>query len=486
MRTRLLLNTLPLLVIAVLALLALALHFNGLYGQDAHEYLRQSHALFGRLCGQSYLPESPGDREFGGGYPLAGAMLQFLGVDSIVALQAISILSAGAVLWLFEQLLRLLAPGANGRSRLLYAGLLLALTPALIRAGLTVMSDALGLALMMAALWQGLRVIELNRPQAAVSAAILGGWAVTTRFAAAGLLLPLAGVVAWRLIQKKKWGWLIAAGLFGSLAMLLHFWLKNGVETTALQHSLLQEWSPVHFFQRTFQTLNGTVRYTLPNGLYLFFPLAHPAFCLPLPGLFFLVKRTDFYLFSKKTLLACLVAYLLLLSGLPHQNVRYLLPAFVIVLLLLFPAWDRLVSYGLLYFKRLTLGFLAVIPATLLVGNAFFLAPVLARNRLETALAAELRPMLPCGSRLFAFDVDIALRSYLPDVQMQNLWVRRYDDFPEGSFLLFNEPALREQWAGQNPMLNWEHARRDFRLEEKKALPGGWVLYEIGTMNNDQ
>ena len=160
MRTRLLLNTLPLLVIAVLALLALALHFNGLYGQDAHEYLRQSHALFGRLCGQSYLPESPGDREFGGGYPLAGAMLQFLGVDSIVALQAISILSAGAVLWLFEQLLRLLAPGANGRSRLLYAGLLLALTPALIRAGLTVMSDALGLALMMAALWQGLRALQ--------------------------------------------------------------------------------------------------------------------------------------------------------------------------------------------------------------------------------------------------------------------------------------------------------------------------------------
>ena len=467
-------------MIALLAALAAMLHFNGLYGQDAHEYLRQSRALVGRLSGQAWAPEGLGDADFAGGYPLAGALLQMLGVEAVVAMQAVSVLSAGAVLWLFERLLRLLTPGTSSRSRLLYAGLLLALSPMLLRSGLVAMSDALGLALAMAALWQGLRAMESRHPEGAVYAAVFAVLAATTRFALAPLLLPMAIAVAWRMAKRGRWGWLAAAAVAAGLACVPHFWLKSGIETSFLQNGLLRNWSAAHFFQNTFHTPSGTLRYTFPNGLYLLFPLAHPAFCLLLPGLFRLAKRTDVHLFSKKMLLACLVLYLLLLGGLPHQNLRYLLPAYVVVLLLMFPAWDRMVSYGFYFFPRLTRGILAAVLAVQVVGAAFFLVPTLARCRLESALATELRPLLPPGATLFAFDVDVALRSYLPDIQIKNLWQQRYGRSDmAGQWLLFNEPALRQQWAGQNPMLNWAFAQQHFRLQPLRALPGGWTLYQM-------
>lgn len=477
------LKNLPLLMPVVLAALAMLLRFNGLYGQDAHEYLRQSRALFARLCGgQAQVSAGWGEADFAGGYPLAGALLQVLGMDAVLALQVVSVLSAGAVLWLFERLLRVLTPGTSRRSRWLYAALPLALSPLLLRSGLVVMSDAMGLALALAALWQGLLALEPRRRAGAVVwAAGLAVLAVTTRFALVALLLPLLAAVTWQLVQRGRWMWLLTATTAAGLALLPHFWVKNGAETAFLQHSLLQEWSLAHFFQSNFDTPSGTLRHTLPNALYLLFPLVQPAFCLLLPGLFFLVKRTDVRLFSKKILLVCLVAYLTLLGGLPHQNLRYLLPAYVVVLLLLFPAWDRMVAYGSYFFPRLTRGVLTATMAVQVLCAAFFLQPTLLRHRLEQTLAAELRPLLPSGATLFAFDVDVALRSYLPDIQHKNLWVRRYGqgDWTNGSFILFNEPALCEQWAGQNPMLNWAFVQRYFRLRPLRQLSGGWVLYEV-------
>lgn len=53
-----------------------------------------------------------------------------------------------------------------------------------------------------------------------------------------------------------------------------------------------------------------------------------------------------------------MLAYLVLLGGLPQQNTSLLLPAYALLLLLLFPAWDRFYCYGFIFFKKLTLGIL--------------------------------------------------------------------------------------------------------------------------------
>ncbi len=101
------------------------------------------------------------------------------------------------------------------------------------------------------------------------------------------------------------------------------------------------------------------------------------------------------------------------------------------------------------------------------------------RHNLEREVASALYAELPAGATLYAFDLDIALQTYLPGVALHNLWVQRYDTFPPGSYVLFNAPKLQTQWAGKNPMLNWERLRQHYDLAEIKRLPEGWTLYRV-------
>jgi len=413
-----------------------------------------------------------GEAEFAGGYPLAAALLRWLAPDAIVAMQLVSWLSAGLALWFFNQNLRLLSPGARAESRAVFTGLALALSPYFVRAGLTGMSDALGLALALGASWLGLRVMYKGRTPDAVAAAVLMAWAVTTRFGLAALLAPLAGGMLLMLWRRRNIRGIFAMTMAGIVAFLPHFWLKQGANV-----SIERDWSLLYFFQHTFSNDNGTVHYLLPNFLYLLYPLCHPGFCLLLPGLILLAKKTDWTLPSKKVLIACLAAYLLLLGGLPHQNLRFLLPAYALLLLLFFPAWDRMFAYGFYFFKRLTWSIIATALAVQLFASVKIIAPVLARNRLEVDIAKEIQTILPQNATVYAFDIDIALRSYLPDIQWKNMWIQQYDTFPDGSFVLFNEPLLRPQWQGRNPIINWEHLNQHKQLVLKKELPGGWKLF---------
>lgn len=463
----------------LLAVLSYLLDFNGLYGQDAHEFLRQSRQIFHRLQGMPVSASGMGDAEMAGGYPLLGALLQLTGLDAIRAMQLLTWLSAAAALWLFELNLRVLSPGAREESRWVYGGLMLALAPFLVRAGLSVMSDVTGLAFLLAALFFAAKVIELERYRYAVGFAVFAALAVNTRYALAALLaIPTLALVLelWRARRYRLLGLAVAAGL---LVFVPFIWVKTGVPRSPLGHSLLQDWSVFNLFRATFTTVSGTVHYFLPNIVYLFYPLAHPGFCLTLPALFLLGRRTDAALYAKRLLLFSVLLYLFFLGGLPLQNHRYLLPAYGILLLLLFPAWDRFFAYGLYFFKRLTYALLGLTLLCQMVSSVWHLRPLVARNHLERQVAGILSDTLPADAELFAFDLDIALQTYLPGVRFHNLWVKRYDTFPEGSFILFHEEKLRDQWAGRNPMLNWEQAKTGFELQQYRSLPEGWMLYRV-------
>jgi hypothetical protein len=197
-----------------------------------------------------------------------------------------------------------------------------------------------------------------------------------------------------------------------------------------------------------------------------------------LPGMFFLFKKTDLVLPAKKILLACIGVYLILLGGMPHQNLRHLLPAYVLLLLLLFPAWDRFYCYGFIFFRRLTSGLLAGAFVLQLLCLIKYMAPTISRSHLEKDVALRLKTILPPDATLYSFDLDVALHSYLPGIQFQNLWERRYPEFQSGSYVLFNE-ALRPQWQGQNPILNWDDLKTNYSLVLKAELPNGWSLWEI-------
>ena len=468
----------PFLLLLLLAAIAAGMHFNGLYGQDAHAYLWQSKAMYAYLFGGAVLPHNSDNTDFSIGYPLAGAMMRFVIGDPVLALQVVSALSFALSAWILERIIAMLSHGSRADSRLVFTLLAFGLAPVVVRSGLIVMSDSLGLAFTLAAFFFGLRWIEQGHGKDSVFTAVCIGLAVSVRIGQAGLLLPLALVVGWHLALRHRFKWAVLAVIAGCVVLLPHVLTDNSVLAHPFQHSALH-WLPAHFFQRRFQFENGLAEYSLPNFLYLAFPLMHPGFCLTLPGLLFFVKKTDIHLPAKKAILGCIGGYLLLLGGLPHQNLRFLLPVYALVLLLFFPAWDRLYCYGLHFFKRLTLLFLGLTLALQLVFCIRMMAPTWARNRLERTVAAEIRGLVPLGAVVYGFDLDIALRSYLPDVRFVNLWEKRYGDYPAGSFVLFNAPALRQQWDGQNPMLNWDFLQENYDLEVLKKLPEGWVLYAV-------
>ncbi|MEZ4941636.1 MAG: hypothetical protein R3D58_12225 [Saprospiraceae bacterium] len=479
MMHRSLLLFIPVFYFFLLSAISWLLDFNGLYGQDAHEYLRQSQVLVQRFLGERYPPAGPGEAELAGGYPLAGALLQLAGVAPVLAMQLVSWLAASASLFLFEALLRLLSPGTHIRSRWLYGLLGLGLAPYFVRAGLTAMSDALGLAVFLAALFFGLRCLERMHMRDLFGFAVFSAMAITTRYALVVLLFLPGLALLLELWRMRRFGVLAFFVVLGLLAFLPLWWLKAGAPASPLEHSLLQDWSAPNLFKKTFSQASGTVSYTVPNAVYLFFPVMHPGFCLVLPGLFLLFKKTDVQLYTKRLLALSLLVFLFFLGGLSHQNLRYLLPAYAVVLLLLFPAWDRFFAYGMYFFKRLTYALIGVALLCQLAFGLYVFRPVWKRHQMERAIARALEVEVRPGDVLYAFDVDIALKTYLPGVEFRNLYVLRYDTFPAGSFILFNAPGLRAQWAGKAPMLNWEYANTYFDLVELQRLAGGWSLYEV-------
>lgn len=101
-----------------MALISLLGHFNGLYGQDGHEYLRQSQAIFDRWNQGMITPATVGDAEFVKGYPLAGALLRYLVSDPILALQVVSWLAFAAAAFLSGAYFRPVGAWESGRQPL--------------------------------------------------------------------------------------------------------------------------------------------------------------------------------------------------------------------------------------------------------------------------------------------------------------------------------------------------------------------------------
>lgn len=465
----------PLIYGAVLAVFSLILGFNGLYGQDAHECLWQSRAIFALWQGRP-LP-AVGMMGDVGIYPVLGALLRGLVNSLTLALQFVNGLAAATCLSLFVAVLSALSYGAKNKSRWAYALLGLAISPTFFRASLVSAADTTGLAFAMAAFYGALKSLDDARSQWGIGAIVFAVWAVYTRYELAAWTLPLVLFLWGTMFQRRQWGMALAAVAAGLLAALPYFWLKMETGTLPLGHPLLQEWSWWHFFQREFDTANELLHYPLPNVLYLFFPLAHPAFCLFLPGLFFLAKKTDWTLPTKMLLIASSGIYLLLLGGIPVQNLHYLLPMYLTLLWLLFPAWDRLYCYGFIFFPRITTGVLALVLTVQVLACAAWVTPVLKRNWLERSVARVLKEKVPIGATIYSFDLDVALRNYLPEIVFINLREHRWVPIPNGSFVLFNE-NLRIQWADKNPVLNFfDPMQEDGRMQWVENMGHGWQLW---------
>ncbi|MCS7037271.1 MAG: hypothetical protein RMJ33_11725 [Saprospiraceae bacterium] len=256
----------------------------------------------------------------------------------------------------FEAALRALSPGVYARSRYLYMSIALVLSPvfwAAVRQAPALLG-AVGLVLWSVAFFA--RSMDSGQGGwvlAFVSAGVLASWLMPS------LLFVLAPLAVVLLSEHSRWRWVVVAGMVVGAAG----WVWGAGNGVLSGPAGLTAWSLRYFFIKP----DGT-----PNAALLWQPLVHPFFCLPLPGLLLLFKKTDVGLYARRALTFSMTALMLYFSGLYALTPLQLLPIYALLLLLLFPAWDRFFAYGSYFFPRLTRGLLAAAVAIQLMALIFF------------------------------------------------------------------------------------------------------------------
>jgi hypothetical protein len=261
------------------------------------------------------------------------------------------------ILLISERLTGITAYGCRADSRRWFTGVFLALSPVLMTSGHESVERVSGVLFSLFALYAAVEWWEGSSEKWILMLLLSGIYAIMNDVRLAGLLLPVT--VQLFVKTASRGNSYRSFAVVGSLFLLV--WVAS-----------------VYQFQRMswdVANLTGAGEVTgntgeVPGLLYIFYPLAHPWFCVLLPGLFLLYRKTDVVNPARRMLLAGAVCYLLLLGGLPGRELFALVPAYVILLIAVFPSWDRMYCYGLYFFRKtvwLTIGILILIQIMMVV-----------------------------------------------------------------------------------------------------------------------
>ncbi|HEX2617418.1 MAG TPA: glycosyltransferase family 39 protein, partial [Flavobacteriales bacterium] len=230
--------------------------YQGLNGQDAHDYLRLAKAWTAWAHGGPlpHLFEHPH------GYPIAGALLGLLVGSEGLALRLISAASLLVIAFVFRDLLRRAFP--RDREHVdAFVLLTLVLSPFLLRHALVVMSDVPGIALLAVAFACTVRWIKEQRVPWLIGAAVAATLAIAVRFAAAPLALVMAAAIVHGPSEGRRRRWTIALGLLVIGALVVLFTLPMDRIRTLLAHSPVGDWSALDLFRRELCSDDGVLRY---------------------------------------------------------------------------------------------------------------------------------------------------------------------------------------------------------------------------------
>jgi hypothetical protein len=446
--------------------------FDGLSGQDGHEYARYAGAIKIWLNGG----EHPGWHYWSVGYSFSGALLASIIGDPIISLQLISALSLGAIMLACNGMLERLYGGNDAAVKMGYLFCIVLMMPELALAGVRIMSDILAMAFSCAALlvWLNFRHKPTGRGLILFSLAV--GAAIWTRYVCVVLLFLPACDVLRIALSRLPWTTFIPPVLVIIPFVVSHFLLKQAHAADMFEQIIDRGWSPQHWFARTFSTADGISQNRWPNLVYVAsFPLRRMWW--PMLPLLAFARPRDFASTEARLLLAAIIAYMLFVAGVPLQNGRFLLPVAPLFVVLLFPAARRLLAMLKARWQKAVMVAIAV--GIALAMQVRLVAPHARQNKVERQIAARLSEY-PATTPLYIFAYDPALRNRMVRQPMHNLWLQRYSEFPEGALVLFAPQTLAPQWQGRNPMRNWDQLEATHQLTIEARFPDGWNLYRIG------
>ncbi len=457
-------------MVAILLAIRFLLDFNGLYGQDSHEYFRYAQRWREFLLGGAH----PGDYFWPINYALYSALISLLLPFGSLPMQLLSILTFALLCLYTVRLIFYFYPTANRRLVFTYVTLFLFLSPFLFQSSLLVMSDISAAFFTLAAVYHMLQYRERARFRDFALTVFFSASAVMTRYLTGPvLLLPLL-FFADSFRRNFRWAHLLAGVGIAAICCFPHFFIRGAASGEFLAHNWLINWHPRHWFMRSFTTIEGQASYLMANFFYGFSNFFYPGFLFS--GIVFLV----FFRPPKNRLLILLLLiplflYGLLLSGIPIQNMRYLLLTFPFVIILLFPAAERIASYIPAAARLLLIAAVVLIQAFLIQKYS---THIYRANQVEKQVAEALHNFNE--PVIYTFAIDGALRSYGIENEIINLWDQPLDSAEIGALLLFAPEKFQRQWQDENPMVNWRFFQENYALEVLEDLPDGWRLYRIG------
>ncbi|HUM46362.1 MAG TPA: hypothetical protein PLD84_05515 [Chitinophagales bacterium] len=460
-----------------LLLAAFLLRFNGLYGQDAHEYLRLMRALgdyikHGTSIAHSYFPI---------GYPLVALPLSGILSNDITVMQLVPMMALPVSFFYLKKLLQLIHEKASMVNSYLLAFFFF--SPYVFRFGLLSMSDMLCLFFVIAAVYHSVGYSKLRGTQHAVLFGLFTAFAITTRYAA-GVLLLLPALFLFRALLIDKDFKTVCFTLFAFCFPLIPDWLIRGrilfldaAEKFTIDYaSNAYTWSPLNFFRSTFQNPDGNQQYDFWNIVAVTFNVIHPAYLFA--GFLFILfmKRHDIASPAMKLLLWMVIGYGLFIAGLQYQNNRYLLQSFPFLLVIFYPAFLRIVRQYFLKRRIQQLTFALIIFIQLLLFGYSF-QKILLLNYTEQEISSSLQPY--AGQTVYTCSITGALSSYQVQNPVIDLYFNRIPEPVNHSLLLFNYPEFSQYYAGRLPMVNWTVLNDKAHLRVIRSFPGGWSLYAV-------
>ena len=226
-------------------------NFNGLYGQDAHEYLRYSRSLTGFIVHGT----PPGDYFWPVLYPLLCSITALV-FPSVFSMQLISFLSYIGTVWFLDQLINLIY-GKDDKTLFPYLFVVFLMSPFILRASLLSMSDMTAAFFVTSSAYHFLSFNRTKKTQSFIWGVTLAAMAFHCRYVTAVLLILPASLSLTELLKQRN-GYGLLGGLLGSLFVFTpHLLIRSSAPIDFIGHEWLKEWSLLNYFGTAFSTVDG-------------------------------------------------------------------------------------------------------------------------------------------------------------------------------------------------------------------------------------
>ena len=453
-----------LLIPVLLVLFRYIIGFNGLYGQDAHEYFRYANAI------RNYFSTgiSPGPFHWTIWYPLTGALLGLITGTSL-ALQLISISCfCGALYFLFRILSALYGDKQTAFQYVMLFGLPSAY---FLRLGICSMSDMMAIFFVSASIYYCIEFSLANRVRAQLLAVLFFSLAVITRDASVVLVvIPVFFLVRNMIVNFSKI-FFFSSILIAAIIFFPAYWFHADVHS-----GFISEWSFSNYFKNDFDTPgNGHLHYRFWNIAYYLAFLIHPAFVMPAVIFFFFYKWDEFSPELIFLMLAPALLYLLFLSGFMLQNDRLAAMSFPLILVFWFPAFERIRRRTFISaVSRKILGVFSLVIQLVLFWFAF--NDFYFTNRIERSITDHINKNYP-GMMIYSQGMEGPLNSYIPDPNVFSL--ESVEVTCNGNkLILIQTTEFEKQWKNKRAGGNWYYLQQHCYLRKVKEFENGWDLYE--------